>query len=242
MGRHYRPIDLARAAGLSAQMVRNYEELGFLPPAPRGPAGHRRYGAAHVRALEVARVLIAGYSWQHARHIMGAAHRGDTAAALAAADARHADLHRRRRDLEGTLDALRVAAASPSGAPPPAGRGGHPGRTLSIGEAAQEVGVRVSALRFWEAQGVLQPTRDKPSGYRVFDSEQLRQLRVVALLRDAGYGFAPIRGVLAEMAAGRPEQALAAAERRLADLTEASRRCSAATAALSTYLEELRQQ
>ena len=30
-----RPIDLSRAAGLSAQSVRKYEQLGFLPPIRR---------------------------------------------------------------------------------------------------------------------------------------------------------------------------------------------------------------
>ena len=50
-----RPIDLARVAGLSPQSVRNYERWGFLPPAGRGPGGHRRYGPRHLQAVQAAR-------------------------------------------------------------------------------------------------------------------------------------------------------------------------------------------
>src|SRR5262245_59697876 len=45
-----RTIDLARAAGLSPQQVRNYEQWGVLPPAERSPHGYRLYEARHLRA------------------------------------------------------------------------------------------------------------------------------------------------------------------------------------------------
>ncbi|HSH82196.1 MAG TPA: hypothetical protein VLA19_27025 [Herpetosiphonaceae bacterium] len=46
-----------------------------------------------------------------------------------------------------------------------------------------------------------------------------------------------IETVLAELAAGRLEQALAAVERRLQEIAEGSRRCSQATTASWEYLE-----
>jgi DNA-binding transcriptional MerR regulator len=142
-----RTIDLARAAGISTQMVRNYERAGFLPAAERSPAGYRRYTARHLHALRAARAMIAGHGWQPARQILHAVHHGDLPAALALVDACHAALHQRRREIEATLGALRsVAAALPE---PVAARVLlRPGMT--IGAAARHVGVRVSALRFWE--------------------------------------------------------------------------------------------
>ena len=232
----FRPVDLAREAGIGPQMVRRYEAWGFLPPAARTASGHRRFGSRHLDAIRTARVMIAGYGWQHALTVMQAVHRGDLPAALAAVDARHADLDRRRREIEETLGALRVAATGLAEEPV---RRDHAGRDvpLRVGEAADRVGVRVSALRFWEAQGLLAPARDPSSRYRVYDGAQLRRLRVVVLLRQAGYGFDAIRAVLDELAAGRPARALAAAEARLHELTEASRRCAEATAALWGYVE-----
>jgi hypothetical protein len=47
-----------------------------------------------------------------------------------------------------------------------------------------------------------------------------------------------MRTVLTQLARGTPEQALAAAENRLRDLAEASRRSVEATAAVWAYIEE----
>ena len=38
-----RPVDLAREAGISAQLVRNYEAEGILPAAHRSASGYRQY-------------------------------------------------------------------------------------------------------------------------------------------------------------------------------------------------------
>lgn len=58
-----RPIDLARMAGISTQQIRNYADAGILPPAPRTPAGYRRFEARHGKALLTYRTLARGYGW-----------------------------------------------------------------------------------------------------------------------------------------------------------------------------------
>ncbi|MFL5804147.1 MAG: MerR family transcriptional regulator [Roseiflexaceae bacterium] len=233
MSDQLRTIDLARAAGISTQMVRNYEQVGFLPPAERSPAGYRRYTARHLHALRAARAMIGGHGWQPARQILHAVHHGDLPAALALVDACHAELHQRRREIEATLGALRAVAAA---LPEPVAARALPRPGLTIGAAARRVGVRVSALRFWEEQGLLQPERDPASGYRRYNDEQLRRLQVVALLRQGGYDFAAIHAVLDELAAGQPGRAIDAAERRLKELSAASQRCTEATTAFWEYV------
>jgi DNA-binding transcriptional MerR regulator len=110
-------------------------------------------------------------------------------------------------------------------------------RALRIGEAARAVGVRPSAVRFWEAEGLLQPSRDRESGYRVYDRQQLRRLEMIVLLRGANYRFEAIRSVLDELAAGRPEASLRALEQRREELARASRACALATVAIIEYAE-----
>lgn len=233
---YWRPIDLARAAGVSAQTVRKYEAWGFLPPAERGATGYRRYRARHAQALRTARAMVAGYGWPQALGIMRSVHGGDLDSAVSAVDACHAAVHQARQETLITLAALRLAAAPPEA---PIGEDRGPRRAespLQIGAAAQQVGVRVSTVRLWEGHGLLQPRRDPASGYRLYDAVEMRQLRVVALLRKGGYGFDAIRPVLAELTTGAPDQAVSAAEQRLAELAEASRRCAAATAAFWDYV------
>src|SRR5262245_2528177 len=131
--RPLRTIDLARAAGISTQMVRNYEQAGFLPAAERSPAGYRCYTARHLHALLAARVMIGGHGWQPTRQILHALHRGELPGALALVDACHAELHQRRREIEATLGALRAVAAA---LPDPI-HAVFPQPGLTIGAAAQ---------------------------------------------------------------------------------------------------------
>ncbi|MFO7169366.1 MAG: MerR family DNA-binding transcriptional regulator [Chloroflexota bacterium] len=232
VGPYLRTKDLARAAGISVQQVRNYEAHGLIPMAERSPSGYRRFTRQHLVALETARRLMAGYGVAPAQQIMRLAHQGQLAQALALIDERHAALAGARRQLEQTLAALRALAAHLPAEPHP-----HVGH-LRAGAAARLVGVRVSALRFWEQQGLLQPARERSSRYRLYDERQLRRLRIVALLRQAHYRFDAIRMALEELEAGQPQRAIEAAERRRGELAKASWRCLEAMAAFHAYASE----
>lgn len=232
---YFRTIDLARAVGLGVQQVRNYEAYGFLPPAERGSNGYRRYTSEHLEALQTARTLIDGYGWQRSLAVMQAVHKGEPEVALALADARHAELDRDRRRMQQTRDALRSLAREPIEQ-----LRLRSARGLRVGEAAKRVGVEVSALRFWEQRGLLAPLRDRSSGYRLYDERQLRRLLVIVLLREAGYAVDAIAPVLDELASGRPERALEAAELRQTAIATASRACALATATLWAYIHHKR--
>ncbi|HZS76691.1 MAG TPA: MerR family transcriptional regulator [Ktedonobacteraceae bacterium] len=228
-----RTIDLARAAGISVQQVRNYEAFGLLPPVSRSKSGYRLYTQQHLAALKTTRSLVAGYGWQRTPKIMQALHQGDLATALATIDERHAELACKRQDCEQTLVALHALAEQ---LPPE--QSSHSPQRLRVGEAARRVGVRVSALHFWEQQGLLRPVRDKSSRYRLYDEQQMRRLRVVVLLREAGYDFKVIHAVLNELAAGRPEKAIEAVEKRREELMRISWRCIEAVAYFQRYVRE----
>ena len=47
--------DAAAASGVSAKMIRYYEEIGLVPPAGRTAAGYRTYDAADVHTLRFVR-------------------------------------------------------------------------------------------------------------------------------------------------------------------------------------------
>src|SRR5262249_29246630 len=119
----------------------------------------------------------------------------------------------------------------------PKSRASHPQR-LRVGEAAKQVGVRVSALHFWEQQGLLHPVREQYSRYRLYDEHQMRRLRVAVLLRGAGYTFDIIQPVLDELAAGRPEKAIVAVEKRREELTRTSWSCIEALTFFQQYVSE----
>ncbi|MDG4797839.1 MerR family transcriptional regulator [Micromonospora sp. WMMD1082] len=233
-GGRLRAVDLARAGGVSVQQVRNYVDLGVLPPVARTPSGYRIFTQAHARALTVARAVADGHGWSRTREIMSAVHRGDLPAVLASLDAGHAELDRERAEIRRVLGAFETVVTGPR--PPVAA----PRRAVRVGVVASLVGVRTSQLRSWEARGLLRPVREPGTGYRVYDDAELRAAQVVALLRRGAYPFEIIMAVLDEIrSTGSPQRVRAELARREQELHRRSLRRLAASATLHDYLRDL---
>ncbi|GAA1126828.1 MerR family transcriptional regulator [Kitasatospora arboriphila] len=190
-----RPVDLARAAGITTQQIRNYADAGILPPAPRTAAGYRRFDDGHLDALLAYRALARGCGPQQARAVMRAVHAGERSGALALVDAAHAALHGERQALAATSAALEALADRPPQPRRPPGRSAG----LRIGEVAALLGVRTSAVRTWEAAGLLVPGRERGTGYRSFGPADVRDAQVTAVLRRAHHGLPQIRSVLDDL-------------------------------------------
>ncbi|MDX3401780.1 MerR family transcriptional regulator [Streptomyces violaceoruber] len=233
--RRLRTVDLARAVGLSTQQVRNYEDAGVLPPAGRTDAGYRVFGERHRDALLTYRALQPGYGAVTATRVMRAVHAGDVAGALALVDAAHTALHEERVALRAAGEALEALSGRDAAPPPRSGDGPH---GLRIGEVAALVGVRTSALRVWEAAGLLVPGREHGTGYRVYGPADVRDARVVRTLRRSHHLFEQIRPVLEDLRrAGSGAALRAAVEARGRALTVRTRSMLAGAAALHAYLE-----
>jgi DNA-binding transcriptional MerR regulator len=207
-----RPVDLARRAGVSTQLVRNYEAAGILPPAPRSDTGYRQYGPEHLSALLTYRALAPGFGTETATEIMRAVLTGDEAQAYRLVDAAHAALHEQRLATDAASDALGAMAAEYVEESPVTGP------SLLVGELAHRLGVRTSALRVWEAAGLLAPAREPGTKYRRYGTEQVRDARVIHMLRQGRYYFEQIKPVIDGLRRTGSTEALrdAIAERRAA--------------------------
>ncbi|GAA2798322.1 hypothetical protein GCM10020219_081840 [Nonomuraea dietziae] len=67
---------------------------------------------------------------------------------------------------------------------------------MRIGEVAAHLGVRTSALRVWESAGLLTPRRAPGTGYRTFSSADVRDARMINMLRQGRYPMSQIRPIL----------------------------------------------
>ena len=144
---------------------------------------------------------------------MQAVHSEDVAAALALIDAAHAALHEERLALRATGEMLAAVAEGP--APSPSSRS-----DLRVGEVAAILGLRPSALRVWEAAGLLAPRRERSTGYRCYGPTDVRDARMVIALRRVGYPLDQIGPVLDGLRREGGTDALRAAlGRRRAELT-----------------------
>jgi len=69
---------------------------------------------------------------------------------------------------------------------------------VTIGQFAETTGVSPKALRLYETNGLLPPTRvDADSGYRYYRQEQVHTARLIGLLRSAGMPLREIRRFIA---------------------------------------------
>jgi DNA-binding transcriptional MerR regulator len=57
---------------------------------------------------------------------------------------------------------------------------------MKVSDLARRAGIAPSAVRFYEAEGVLPPASRGASGYREYDDDDLCRLRVVVSLRSLG--------------------------------------------------------
>ncbi|MGW0949627.1 TioE family transcriptional regulator [Streptomyces sp. NPDC002623] len=200
-GERLRPVDLARAHGLSTQAIRNYEEAGILPAADRTPHGYRTYTPLHAQALRAFLALLPGHGHRTATSIMRAVNRGAAEEAFRLIDESHAQLLDDRRTLqavERALGGLEPTTASGPGAKADPAVPGVPGGTF-IGPLAEQLGIRPATLRKWEHAGLVRPRRDPQTGYRVYDDADVRDARLTHQLRRGGQLLEQIAPLIAQV-------------------------------------------
>ncbi|MBN6191583.1 MerR family transcriptional regulator [Aneurinibacillus sp. BA2021] len=223
--------EIGRSVGYSVQQVRDLERLGIIPPAVRAANGYRRYGARHETAARAYRQLAAAIGPVAARALMPMLIRSSVERAAERIDAVHADLADERSRLREALRGLEVAVSDADDVFDDADE-------MTVGELAQALGVRTSALRHWEREGLIRPMRDGRSARR-YGSGAITEARVVAALRSGGYGIPAITRILEELRAhgesGGLQSILAA---RLDALTRRSVALLAAAGSLHALLAD----
>ena len=91
--------------------------------------------------------------------------------------------------------------------------------TLGIGEVARKAGVSVSAIRFYERNGLL-PETERVGGKRRFGADAVRRLQVIDVAKQAGFSLDEVRTLLDSIDRGAPahEELQALAARKLPEM------------------------
>lgn len=191
-----RTSDIAKAVGIHPNTVRLYEEWGFLPPISRTPKGYRQFTSAHLDQVKFARTALHG-GWpqrkirKSAVHLVRTAATGDLITALAQAR-QHAELvQSEQAQAEAAADFLEQWVAGKVVEKQK--------RPLSIGETAVLLDVSTDMLRDWERNGMIAVPRNEHNRYRYYGSAEIGRLRVIRLLRLAGYSTMSILRMLLQL-------------------------------------------
>jgi DNA-binding transcriptional MerR regulator len=206
---------LGRLVGYSTQQVRDLERLGVIPAAQRRPNGYRRYDRRHLLAIRAYRALVVAIGAVPSRRLMPSLIDGPLDVAAEAIDELHASSARDRARVREALRGLDAVLAD-------AAEAFDDRDALSIGELAQALDVRPSALRHWEEEGLVHPERIG-SAARRYGAGAIAEARIVAALRAGGYPIPPIARILTELRThGVTAEAESVLENRLDDLSRRS--------------------
>ncbi|WP_206537414.1 MerR family transcriptional regulator [Listeria cornellensis] len=67
---------------------------------------------------------------------------------------------------------------------------------FSIGEVAKEAAVSTSAIRHWEKEGLLRPSRNKESKFREFSVHDIRKIFIIRTVQRAVFSLGIVKEVL----------------------------------------------
>ncbi|MFK3677444.1 MerR family transcriptional regulator [Microbacterium sp. NPDC090218] len=219
---------LGQRVGYSTQQVRDLERLGVIPPAARGANGYRRYGPQHETGLRAYRAMAAALGPVPARRLLPALIDAPVEVAAERIDLLHAELAEERSRVREALRGLDVAMDE-------ADDDFDEDDAMAIGELAQALGIRTSALRHWEREGLVHPLRGATST-RSYGSTAITEARVVAALRSGGYGIPAISRILEQV---RLQDGADEVQRILTVRLAALTRRSVALLAAAGYLHDL---
>lgn len=191
-------VAVARAAGVHPNTVRLYEQWGFLPPIPRDPRNnYRRFTPQHVAQMRLARTAL---QWPYpggkepVLALVRRAAAGDLGGALEHAYHYLAQIQAARARAEAAATLLeRWAQGIPADTT---------SRPLRIGEVATLLGLSRDILRNWERDGLVDVPRDPRNRYRLYYAAGIARLRVIRMLREAGYSTMAILRMLLQLDRG----------------------------------------
>lgn len=194
------------------------------PPADRGANGYRRYEHRHAVALRAYRDLASAIGPVAARVLMPELVTATVELAAERIDDLHAGIADERRRVREALRGLDAAVTDAEDVFEDAD-------AMSISELAGALGVRASALRHWEREGLVRP--DRTAVVRSYGAAAITEARIVAALRSGGYGIPLVAEILDQVRVhGLTADAQRVLTERLAAITRRSVALLSAASAL----------
>ena len=186
----YSTSQIAKIANLHPNTVRLYEEWGLIQKPERKSNGYRVFTEIHVKQFELAKkayeveVLQSGLRKRMADAVkLSAVYKFDEAIKLVEENILIA-----KEEIENAREAAALC------------------KELFIHiendnvcykrkEAARQLGITIDTIRNWEMNGLITIKR-KENGYRVYNSNDIRRLKIIRALRGANYSLSAILRML----------------------------------------------
>lgn len=183
----YTTSQIAKTIGVHPNTVRIYEELGLIPKPLRKANGYRVFSNVHIDQFKLARtafqieVLQSGLRKRMIEVVkLSAKGQYDDAIALTNAyiNITEFEIANANEAVEITNTLLQSSFQENA-------------TLLKRKEVSDVLGISMDTLRNWEMNGLLNIKR-KENGYRVYDYEDIKKLKIIRSLRCANYSLSSI--------------------------------------------------
>jgi DNA-binding transcriptional MerR regulator len=190
---------IAKAVGCHPNTVRLYEQWGLIQPVPRSAKGYRLYTEAHLDQMRLARTILSG-GWpgkpirESGYAIIRRTAAGDLGGSLELAYQHQSIV---QAELAQARTAVKLVERWADGIVFDPTR-----RLLRITDAARLLNLSPDVLRDWERNGLIEVPRDPANNYRLYSQVEIGRLRIIRMLRLAGYSLMSILRMLTQLDQG----------------------------------------
>ena len=188
----YTTSEIAKRFNIHPNTERLYEELGFITKPERKQNGYRVFTALHVEQIILTRLALKSELVQNglrkqAVEIIRLTASGKLASATECAENYLGNI---KNEIEMAQEALAIAKNITITR--------YEEMALTRKQTADKLGITIDTLRNWEMNGLLKAKR-KQNGYRIYDSEDLKKLKIIRCLRNAHYSLTAILRLFNDM-------------------------------------------
>ena len=203
MDHKYSTGQIARLIGVHPNTVRMYESWGLITKPLRKPNGYRVFGDVHIDQFRLARtafqieVLQSGLRKRMIDVVKKSAGGKYDEAINGIEEYISAIIEEKRKASEAAEIATRILRHIDDDEPLLFGRK----------EVSDMLGISMDTLRNWEMNGLLRIKRSE-NGYRVYDAQDIKALKMIHSLRCANYSLAAILRMIHTLTQDDPENIL----------------------------------
>lgn len=79
------------------------------------------------------------------------------------------------------------------------------GASVHIGEVADQVGLSLRTVRYYEEVGLIEPVERSPGGFRIYDHQAVERLTIIRDLKPLGFSLDDIRAIVELVTAANPQ-------------------------------------
>jgi DNA-binding transcriptional MerR regulator len=218
MNVYYKPIEIARALGVSTSALRHYESWGIIPAPERTKSGYRKYTEVHFAYFRFIRAVFPAIGMDVISKVLNCIQQENMDRAFWLIHEVQAKLNEKKKIAEKTFSLLQTPDLLQK-----MDLSGLKNQKLTIGQVAKLAHVATSAIRHWERMGLLKPLRDKENGYRLYTRTHLRQVLLISTLRNNVYLLEPIKHIVQSLGDHDNRYAKEATEEAMDKLNHQSR-------------------